>query len=530
MNGYFQIVNAPDKTTMVFYPPTDGGETVDFAEVTEYLMLKGISYDSGILYGAAKKIKEGKTEIVLNETRCMPIQETARVRTSDNKMEAIVRFYAPSTEGAVMKKEEIMNDLKYQGIVHGVMEEAIEAYIKDRRYCEDIVLAQGEGPRNGEDARIEYAFDPNAKARPTLNADGSVDFHHLNTISNCHEGDVLATLIPAVQSEPGMNVLGEIIPAKEVRNKKLNPGKNVVMNDTETQIIAQVSGHVRMENDRISVSNILELQNVDSSTGDIDFAGSVQVMGDVCENFAVKASGNVVVSGVVEGATVEAGGDVIITRGMNGMGKGVVSAGGNVIGKFFENVDITAGGYVQADSIMHCEVRSKTEVNVGGKKGFISGGHILARNSVSAKTLGSTMGTDTVVEVGADPSMKQREKDIRNTIEENHKILQNAFPVLQAAVDKIKSGGSFAPERAEYIKNLHKMYNQKKAEIARLGKEVDKIQAALEASRNACVNVTGDAYAGTRIVISDVSMIVKPGTAHCKFIKEKGDVRIKALD
>ena len=39
---------------------------------------------------------------------------------------------------------------------------------------------------------------------------------------------------------------------------------------------------------------------------------------------------------VVEGAIIEAGGDIIINRGVNGMGKGNLVAGGRVIAKFIE--------------------------------------------------------------------------------------------------------------------------------------------------------------------------------------------------
>ena len=45
----------------------------------------------------------------------------------------------------------------------------------------------------------------------------------------------------------------------------------------------------------------------------------VQISGSVCENYSVHAGGNVVVEGVVEGAVIDAGGDVVIARGMNGM-------------------------------------------------------------------------------------------------------------------------------------------------------------------------------------------------------------------
>ena len=73
--------------------------------------------------------------------------------------------------------------------------------------------------------------------------------------------------------------------------------------------------------DSVFVSDVLIVENVDNSTGNIEYEGNVQVNGNVCTNFRVKAQGNVEVNGVVEGAYIEAGENIIIARGMNGMGK-----------------------------------------------------------------------------------------------------------------------------------------------------------------------------------------------------------------
>ena len=72
-------------------------------------------------------------------------------------------------------------------------------------------------------------------------------------------------------------------------------------------LTCDISGHVILENDKIFVSNVLELVNVDNSTGDIDYEGDVVVNGNVLAGFTVKATGDITVSGIVEGATVIAG-------------------------------------------------------------------------------------------------------------------------------------------------------------------------------------------------------------------------------
>ena len=121
------------------------------------------------------------------------------------------------------------------------------------------------------------------------------------------------------------------------------------------------------------VSDILEVKDVDSSTGDIDYEGSVKINGNVCANFSVRAKGDIEVSGVVEGAYLEAGGDIIITRGMNGMIKGTLKAGGNIVAKFIENAKVHADGYISTESILHSDVYAASEVLVSGRRGYPEG-------------------------------------------------------------------------------------------------------------------------------------------------------------
>ena len=529
MNGYFQLINEEEKTSVMLYPATNGGEELDIAEVADYLDFREIKFNQSELYAAAKQLKEEPVKVTLGYTKSRPEQEMLIVRIAGDNMSATVRFYAPSNDGKVMEKTEILNDLKHRGIRHGIRDEVLEGFLKKREYCKEYRMVVGEDRTHGEDARVEYFFNTDTKARPTLQEDGSVDFFHLNTINHCNKGDVLARLIPEVPSTPGMNVRGEIIPGRETKKTHLRYGKNVILSEDAKELTAAVSGHIILDGDRVSVSDVLDLKSVDNSTGNIDYAGSIQIAGSVCENFKVRSGGNVIVDGVVEGAEIEAQGDVIIARGMNGMGKGKIRAGGNVISKFFENAEVSAGGYVDSDSILHSSINARDSVHVGGKRGFVTGGRICATNGIDVKNLGSNMGADTVVEVGADPSLKAKIQDLQVEMQENKKVIDQAYPVLTTATEKVKNGTPIPPEQFEYIKNLYTLYRMKKRDNKKATRMLEELQDRLEHSKNAAVTVRGDVYAGTRIVIGDVSMVVKGNVSYCKFVRERGDVKMKGL-
>ena len=76
---------------------------------------------------------------------------------------------------------------------------------------------------------------------------------------------------------------------------------------------------------------------MDFSTGDINFLGDVCIHGDICSGFTVRAIGNITVGGVVEACTVEAGGDLVVSGGVQGDNQAVIRAQRNIFAKFIEN-------------------------------------------------------------------------------------------------------------------------------------------------------------------------------------------------
>lgn len=529
-NGYFQLVCSNEGTKLKLFPATDGGENVDVNEVMGYLQQKNILYDLSVLNNAIQQLT-AETLIDLTEASGHVERECCKVTVTPDNMQAVARFFAPAEGGELMTKEEFLNDLSHMKIIQGIDEEEIAAFFKNRKYCTDIVVARGTEPRHGTDASIEYFFNVDLKVKPTVNEDGSVDFFHLNTINHCNQGDLLAKLIPEDLGDSGVNVYGEKIKPRDVKRAYLKFGKNIRLGDNGLEIYSDVDGHVTLVDDKVFVSNVFEVENVDNSTGDIEYEGSIQVNGNICENFSVKAKGDVEIRGVVEGAYVEAGGDIIIARGMNGMSKGTLKAGGNIVSKFIENVkSVIADGYVTTESILHSTVMAKTEVTVNGRRGFITGGKVCAGNMITVKTLGSSMGADTIVEVGTDPSIKIKFQDLQKSVMETNKVLRSIQPIIDASNQKIAKGIKLETEQLKYVLSLMKLRDAKKAQLEKESEELNELQAELGLMASAQIVVTGEVFPGTRICIGDTSMVVKSAAHYCRFIKEEGDVKMTGMN
>ena len=467
----------------------------------------------------------------LDTAKGYPEGEAMKLNVSEDGMKAYARFYAPSEGGNELSIEEIKNDLKVQGIVFGVIEESIASYIANRDYCNDYLVAEGKEVKQGVNGSIEYFFNTNPNTKPKLNDDGTVDFKNLSVLNPCSEGQVLAKLSPAVEGEDGTNVYGETVKPREVSTPAFKAGNSTEVNEDGTELISLVNGNVTLVDDTVFVKDVYSVDDVNTSIGNIDYKGDVKIMGSVGSGFSVKASGTVEVKGVVEGAYIEAGEDIVIGRGMNGMGKGELKAGRNIIAKFFENVKVQAGGFVHAEAIINSDVIAKTDVEVNGKKGNITGGSVRALGVIEAKSIGSEMGVETHVEVGTDPELKAKALTLDADIAKLKKAIAQIEPVLVAYTQRLKMGEKLNEEQLAQMKQVNAKY---KALSGALEKEEAVHAAYLEKLKDAegngaVVKVSGIAYPGTVINILSATKELKTEAQHSRFVKEGVDIRIKAL-
>ena len=530
-NGYFQIQFTDSVTFVTLYPPVDGGEPIAIDELRDYLVAKGYP---GLDIVAVKKIIDNLTEpknIKLSDKKGIPTAESMKVLISPDKMTAVCRFYPFSTQGAAFTMEDIKKELDFRGVKKGIDEKEISRFLTDKHYCTDYILARGVNPTRGEDARIEYYFNTNPNLKPKLNEDGSVDFFSLSAVSVVNAGDKLATLTPEVMGEAGFNVTGDILQPPEVKKLTLSYGRNITASEDKLEIFTDVNGHASLVNDKVFVENVYQVSDVDTATGNIDYAGDVCVLGNVKTGYCVRADGNVEVRGVVESSMIEAGGNVTIARGMNGMGKGAIIAGGNVVSKFLENTSVSAGGYVHAEAILHSNVTAKGEITVTGKKGFITGGVIRTPMSISAKTIGSTMGVTTELEVGSDPKIKMRVNNLNQDIAAVHKQIDQATPVFNTFSQKIKAGEKLRPEQIIYFKQLSEQYKELQSKLKGYVQELDELLEKMDEipETESCVKVSDFAYPGTKITISETTTTLTKPVQHGRFVRDGADVRVKAL-
>ena len=532
-NAFFQLIQKDDGMYLKAYPEVDGGEKLSVEDVLNYLDKKNLKdVDSGIVKYFVEDANSGKKDVLVKvlEGKQIPEKEFGLVSIDKKGYLAKIRLYPPSDKGARLSTSELKNLIEQNGVKYGIIEKNIEIALKARLYCMDILVAKAKLPVNGSDAEIVYSFNAEKTLKPTMSEDGSVDFHKLDMIESVKEGQLLATLIPIDYGEPGKDVYGNMIRPKKVRNKRLRHGKNIHLSDDKLQMYSDVSGNVTLVNDMVFVTDTYTIEgDVGPSTGDIDYDGAVEVKGNVITGYTVKATGDITVNGAVEGAMLISEGKIVLKRGMQGMGKGVMEAKGDVISNFIESATVKSGGAIYTDAIMHSNISANGDVIVNGKRGLIAGDSVKTTTKIETKVAGSTMGTQTELEVGFDTTLGERyrniEKHIDQMTDEKDSIVKN-LKILQK---RMQTKGKLEPEKMKLIKEgteRIKVIDQTIEEETEAYERID--EEMQRTSDGGKVRVENIAYPGVKIVISNISTFVHTETHRCTFIREGADIRVKS--
>ncbi len=529
--GYFQFDIKDDGLFLTIYPPENGEKPVDASEALYYIEKKRLPFcDPAQLSEAFKKGASEITSIRISDEKPFPVREFGDYSMSHDCMAVEAVFYPPFKGAEELSAEEIKNDLESIGVKAGIDEDEIRRFIEEKNYFDVYIVAKGKDPVEGTDGYIEYMFNTDLKPKPKMNPDGTVDFHTLENVNHIKKGQPVAVMHPEYKGEPGYDLMGRHVQPRLVKRAIFRYGKNMEISEDGLQLISKVSGHVTLEGDKVFVSNVMEVVDVDASTGDIDYDGDVMIKGNVLAGFSVKATGDVVVTGIVEGASIQAGGNITFNRGVQGMNKAVIRAGGNIVSKFIESTELVhANGKIETDSILHSRVSAKGSITAAGKNGLIVGGEVRSIVLIDAKNIGNEMGTATVVGVGVDPAVKKRVDELKKSLEQLGSQKIQFSQIMTALRKKQEQAGKLDPDKAQMLQKTMRNLILLEQDLAAQKKELEEIRQQLNEDDNARIKVRGNAYVGTKMLFGDQSYFLKEKYSFCQFMKQKGDIKCLTL-
>ncbi len=452
------------------------------------------------------------------------------VEIANFEMKAFLTARPPGKGGIDLEYDTVINFLKNNNVIHGIDEETLRDLEMSPEYGKAVLIAEGTKPINGKDAYIIYNFDISRSEIKLKERDGRVDFKEQNLIKNVVEGQALARKIPLEEGKSGRTVTGKLLPATDGKDIVFETGKNVKLSDDGKTAMAEINGQVMILAGKLTVEPIYVVPgDVNLKTGgNVTFLGTVVVKGSVSDGFKVKAAGNIEVLGNVGKAELDAEGDIIVHQGISGKNGGFVRAGKGVWAKFLENAIVEAGEIVVAsDGIINCKVEANKKIICQGKRATIVGGELRAAEEISAKSLGSVAGSDTILEVGYDPKSKKRLVELNEKIEVFTKELDEIELNINTIQNIIKVKKKISDEKKEYMNQLLEKKIVIEKERESISEEIEEVESYLSSlSVKGHISSSFKVFSGVKIHIKDAFLEIKNEFGAVTFINESGVVRI----
>jgi uncharacterized protein len=431
---------------------------------------------------------------------------------SKDKLKAYFAVY-PTKFGKVPSYADIEGELHQNKIAARLEQAKIEEQLRNidinNPKFTRILVAQGRDPVDGHD---EYYLPLiNLKKRAgEIKSDGSMDFKEVGSIIEIKQGQDILRRVPRVKPADGHNVYGDKASAGVVTTDGYFKGPNIEQGKGDENIfVSSINGCVDVDGKKISVIPVVLIQgDVNYDTGNIDFDGSVHIMGSVLPGFSVKAHGDIIIEKNVDDAYIEAGGNITVKMGVVGKENVKLVAGGKVMAKYLLNAKVEAAGdIIVDDSIINCDVFSNTRISVVAKQGKIIGGKSTALYEILVNVSGSPNDTETQLNVG-------RNLFIEKELAEIHKEISKWRQIVDESMNKLKLnfGEAVFENPKEFITKLPtvkkkncllllKELSNNNKELKTYIEQSREVQDKLRLEREPCIIIKNKAYPGTIISI-----------------------------
>ncbi len=432
------------------------------------------------------------------------------ITMDDDRMKAMMTI-RPKPDGLPYSVDELKDMLNAVGIKFGIIEEKLQQVVDFQIYGMPFQAAQGKPAEDGRDGEFELLFRTELPSTPKENQDGSVDYLNVDLFEQVKKDQKIAVYHKATGGTAGFTLTGQILMPKKGKEVPALRGKNFHISDDGLEYFSDIDGKVEFKNGRIEVSNFFEIRDdVDSTYGNVTFKGDVVINGAVRTGMRVVAGGSVTITGVVEGAEITAGGDVLLRSGVLGNGKCYISSDGNVIGKFLENANVMCKGKINCNYLMNCNVTAWQGVELEGRRSSIIGGKTSSLNYIKVNNLGNDVELPTHVQVGIDTAFYGKVTGLQKKVE------QVASEI--ATLEKALHSGIEDTERIVAV------VCQKVNEKMELDKQLDAMKELMVNARGAFISVRGTAYPRVTVQIDVVNMTLSRKVDYVTFRRKNNAI------
>ncbi len=431
------------------------------------------TYDESICIKNDQIIANQDGKLIYDEfNKTLMVSAPYKIVISDDQMEGFLTYL----DNIPLTLELASKILKEYNIQHGILTDKIQEAVRlnqtERKPLRDFLIAKGTPVKETKQGQIVFSFEAKTHRSYEENTSGKIDYKTNNTITSVKKGERIAVIKPPKEGQPGKNVFGITVNHVALRPVILKPLKNVTCNQEQTEFFAEADGSPIYKHNTLQVVDVMQISgDLDLAIGNIDFEGSVNIEGDVGDDFTIKAGGDITIGGSVGTSKLYAGGKIIIGKGFNGKGIGLAECNGDFAVKFMKEVKINCESNVIIETeALNCHINALGMLIM--VKSNLMGGEATIMSGVFIENIGSSLGIKTKITPGVNYLYSERKATFEKRLEAiNLKAMDINNKIGPILNDKAKLA-LLPPEKKQVIS--HMVAELKKAKI-----EKDYIQAEL---------------------------------------------------
>jgi uncharacterized protein (DUF342 family) len=184
-----------------------------------------------------------------------------------------------------------------------------------------------------------------------------------------------------------------------------------------------------------------------------------------------------------------------------------VFCGGDFSGRFIENSNVTIIGTARTEYIMDSNVRCGRSLEIAGSYARFHGGSLVVGGDFSCPIIGAPSGIKTIIEIGTDPSIIERQQQI----EVNHPLLEKQLKSIVQLISLLKQyeeAGRLDDEKREMLEKALYNYQTLTDLYESESQELEEINQLIREKGYGRIKCARTIYPGTVIKIGPEIMTV----------------------
>jgi len=196
---------------------------------------------------------------------------------------------------------------------------------------------------------------------------------------------------PVVVPAAAQDVVGGTLEPREAKPLAIEAGENVQRTespgDDHVTFVATKAGKLKTAGRVLSVREVLVVpSDIGVATGNIRFAGAIQIRSDVHPGYSVMSEEDVEISQIVDRALVCSGANIAVGQDVIGGGKTTLRARREIHALFAEQAMLMSVGSVHLRSSgLRCSVKSNGKAALDVTRGDLVDGNVRARRPRGAQ-------------------------------------------------------------------------------------------------------------------------------------------------